>query len=134
MEGKENEGEEKQSTKQPVQGEKEDNEGERGVTEKREEQVIKTKAKSKTKTKTKAMTRTKALEKTKEKAKTKINTNTKIKDKVKDKDHQDQVEQVEGGEGSLEGEKGSSRLRGKSKAGLILEQTLLDPIAAAVNR
>ena len=80
------------------------------------------------------MTRTKALEKTKEKAKTKIKTNTKIKDKVKDKDHQDQVEQVEGGEGSLEGEKGSSRLRGKSKAGLILEHTLLDPIAAAVNR
>ena len=140
MEGKEDEGEEKQSTKQPVQGEKEDNEGERGVTEKREEQVIKTKTvatsktKAKSKTKTKAMTRTKALEKTKEKAKTKIKTNTKIKDNVKDKDHQDQVEQVEGGEGSLEGEKGSSRLRGKSKAGLILEQTLLDPIAAAVNR
>ena len=35
-------------------------------------------------------------------------------------------------EGSLEGEKGT-RLRGKSKAGLILEP-LLDPIAAAVNR
>ena len=41
-------------------------------------------------------------------------------------------QQQEGGEGSLEGEKGT-RLRGKSKAGLILEP-LLDPIAAAVNR
>ena len=43
-----------------------------------------------------------------------------------------QQQQQEGGEGSLEGEKGT-RLRGKSKAGLILEP-LLDPIAAAVNR
>ena len=41
-------------------------------------------------------------------------------------------QQQEGGEGSLEGEKGT-RLRGKSKAGLILEP-LLDPIAVAVNR
>ena len=38
------------------------------------------------------------------------------------------MDQVEGGEGSVEGDKGT-RLRGKSKAGLILEQTLLDPIA-----
>ena len=43
-----------------------------------------------------------------------------------------QQQQQEGREGSLEGEKGT-RLRGKSKAGLILEP-LLDPIAAAVNR
>ena len=39
---------------------------------------------------------------------------------------------MEGGEGSLESEKGT-RLRGKSKAGPILEP-LLDPLAAAVNR
>ena len=43
-----------------------------------------------------------------------------------------QGEQVEVDQEGQEGEKGT-RLRGKSKAGLILEP-LLDPLAAAVNR